>query len=76
MGARRAAAEAVVAGARPDLDRDRARDIAAVVQVLGTAAVWQALRDFWHMDGNEAATAVTTAIDILLTNPITPTGET
>ena len=38
--------------------------------------MWQTLRDFWGMDGAEAATAVTTAIDILLTNPNTPTGGT
>ena len=44
-----------------------ARDVAAVVQVLGSAAVWRALRDFWDLDGVQAATAVTTAIDALLT---------
>ena len=64
---RRAAALAVVADARPDLHNDAARDIAAVVQVLGSAAVWRALRDFWNFDGAQAATAVTTAIDVLLT---------
>ena len=49
---RRAAARDVVAtspsGPRR---RDRAGQLAAVVQVLGTAAVWQALRDFWALDG-------------------------
>jgi AcrR family transcriptional regulator len=70
---RRAAAMSVVRGARPDLDRGAARRIAAVVQVLGTAGVWQALRDFWDMDGDEAAAAVTAAIDSLLTDPTTPT---
>jgi AcrR family transcriptional regulator len=64
---RRAAALAVVEDARPDLAPERARDVAAVVQVLGTAAVWQALRDFWGLDGTAAATAVTSAIEILLT---------
>ena len=64
---RRAAALAVVADARPDLDHETARDVAAVVQVLGSAAVWRALRDFWDLDGAQAATAVTTAIDVLLT---------
>ena len=53
--------------ARPDLDDDTARQLAAIVQVLGTAAVWQALRDFWDLDGAAAAAAVTTAIDRLLT---------
>jgi AcrR family transcriptional regulator len=64
---RRDAAVAVVESARLDLDPERARQVAAVVQVLGTAAVWQALRDFWAMDGTTAAAAVTTAIEILLT---------
>ena len=64
---RRAAARDVVATSRPDLDPDRAGQLAAVVQVLGTAAVWQALRDFWDLDGAAAAAAVTTAIDRLLT---------
>ena len=66
---RRAAALAVVAAARPDLDDDSTRNVAAVVQVLGSAAVWRALRDFWDLDGSQAAMAVTTAIDALLTNP-------
>ena len=64
---RRAAALAVVADARPDLHNDAARDVAAVVQVLGSAAVWRALRDFWNFDGAQAATAVTSAIAVLLT---------
>ena len=55
VGDRRAAAVAVVATARPELDPATARSVAAVVQVLGTAAVWQALHDFWDMDGDEAA---------------------
>jgi AcrR family transcriptional regulator len=71
---RRAAAQAVVAEARPDLDARTARHLAAVVQALGTAAMWQTLRDFWAMDGDEAATAVTKAIDVLLTSPHARTG--
>jgi AcrR family transcriptional regulator len=66
---RRAAALAVVAEARPDLDDETARNVAAVVQVLGSAAVWRALRDFWDLDGADAAEAVTTVIDTLLTPP-------
>ena len=73
---RQAAAHAVVAAARPDLDAGRARHIAAVVQVLGTAATWQTRRDVWGMDGDEAAIAATTAIDILLTSPHPATGGT
>ena len=73
---RRAAATALVADARPDLDPGPAGHLAAVVQVLGTAAVWQALRDFWDMDGDAAAAAVTTAIDVLLTDPTVTTTRT
>jgi AcrR family transcriptional regulator len=64
---RREAATAVVRDALPDLDAATTRQLAAVVQVLGTAAVWQALRDFWDMDGEQAAAAVSTAISRLLT---------
>jgi AcrR family transcriptional regulator len=65
---RRKAATAVVRDAQPSLDAATTRQLAAVVQVLATAAVWQALRDFWDMDGDEAAAAVTTAITRLLTS--------
>jgi AcrR family transcriptional regulator len=67
LDTRRKAATAVVRDARPDLDAATTRQLAAVVQVLGTAAVWRALRDFWEMDGKVAAAAVTTAITRLLT---------
>jgi AcrR family transcriptional regulator len=73
---RRRAATAVVRAGRPELDRATTHRLAAVVQVLGTAAVWQALRDFWGMDGDEAAAAVTTAIDILLNAPTPDPGGT
>ncbi|MET0457604.1 MAG: TetR/AcrR family transcriptional regulator [Ilumatobacteraceae bacterium] len=73
---RRAAALALVADARPDLDPQAGRHLAAVVQVLGTAAVWQALHDFWDMDGAEGAAAVTTAIETLLRPPTTATSTT
>ena len=56
---------AVVKDAAPTLDRATRRQVAAVVQVLGTAAVWQALRDFWAMDGEEAGEAVATVIELL-----------
>jgi AcrR family transcriptional regulator len=62
---RRRAAEAVVEHAAPSLDPATRRQVAAVVQVLGTAAVWRALRDFWDMDGAEAGDAVTTVIELL-----------
>jgi AcrR family transcriptional regulator len=71
LDARRRAAEAVVTDAVPTFDPTTRRHVAAVVQVLGTAAVWQALRDFWGMDGAEAGDAVGTVIDLLLTSPTT-----
>ena len=63
---RRASAEAVVADAAPNLRPAERRQVAAVIQVLGTAAVWQALRDFWDWDGETSAAAVATTIDLLL----------
>jgi AcrR family transcriptional regulator len=66
LARRRRAAVAVVKDAAPALDRATQRQVAAVVQVLGTAAVWQALRDFWAMDGEEAGEAVATVIELLL----------
>jgi AcrR family transcriptional regulator len=68
LDARRRAAETVVADAAPALDATTQRQVAAVVQVLGTAAVWQALRDFWDMDGAEAGDAVAAVIERLLTS--------
>ncbi|HEY8943962.1 MAG TPA: helix-turn-helix domain-containing protein [Polyangiaceae bacterium] len=50
----------------PKLSRTDARRIAAVVQMLLTAVTWQALRDYWDMDGDEAAEAVTLALTLLL----------
>jgi AcrR family transcriptional regulator len=73
---RRAAAATLVARARPDLGPTRAAHLAAVVQVLGTAAVWQALGDFWDLDGETAAAAVTTALEILLADPTAAGGTT
>jgi AcrR family transcriptional regulator len=63
---RRAAAEGVVEARAPALDVTTRRQVAAVIQVLGTAAVWQALRDFWDMDGEAAGEAVVTAVELLL----------
>ncbi len=63
---RRAAADAVVADAAPGLPAARRRELAAGGQGRGSAATWQALRDFWDMDGTTAAAAVSTAIDLLL----------
>ena len=63
---RRAAAEAVVAHEVPGLDRATAHWVAAAVQLLTTAATWNSLRDYWDMDGNEAAETAALALDLLL----------
>jgi AcrR family transcriptional regulator len=63
---RHAAALAVVEGEAPGLDADDARRVAAVVQLLTTASTWNALRDYWDMDGAEAAEAVALAVELLL----------
>jgi AcrR family transcriptional regulator len=47
----------------PDAD---ARRLAAVLQLLGQAATWQSLRDYWDMDGVEAAESSVLAIRLLL----------
>jgi AcrR family transcriptional regulator len=48
------------------LDRASVRRVAAVVQLLTSAAAWQALREYWDMDGEEAAEASALAVELLL----------
>jgi AcrR family transcriptional regulator len=74
LDARRSAAEELVEGARADLRPEQRRQLAAVVQVLGTASVWQALRDFWGWDGATAADAVALALGLLLEPTATTAG--
>lgn len=50
----------------PDIDAKAARRLAAVIQLLGSAAAWQSLHDYWDMDGAEAAESCALAIDVLL----------
>jgi AcrR family transcriptional regulator len=63
---RRRAALAVVRNDAPGVDRVTARRVAAVVQLLSSAAAWQALRDYWDLDGAEAAETSALAIELLL----------
>jgi len=63
---RRAAAQAVVEHEAAGLDQVTARRLAAVVQLLTSAAAWQSLRDYWDMDGAEAAETVAVAVTMLL----------
>jgi hypothetical protein len=48
------------------LDRASTRRVAAVLQLLTSAAAWQTLRDYWDMDGKEAGESVALAIELLL----------
>lgn len=63
---RQAAAVALVDAEAPGLDAADARRVAAAVQLLTTAATWQALRHYWDMDGDDAARTATLAIDLIL----------
>ena len=62
---RQAAAIALVDHEAPSLDDATTRRIAAVVQLLTSAAAWQTLRDYWDMDGDEAAEAVAVTLTML-----------
>jgi hypothetical protein len=63
---RRAASAALVRHEAPGLDKASARQVAAVIQLLTTASAWQTLKDYWDMDGEEAAEASALAIDLIL----------
>ncbi len=63
---RRRAAIDVVRREAPQLDRVATRRAAAALQALTAAATWQTLRDYWDMDGTEAAEAAAFAIELLL----------
>jgi AcrR family transcriptional regulator len=63
---RQRAAMAVVRNEAPGLGRTTERRVAATVQLLTSAAAWQTLRDYWQMDGTEAANTVALALDLLL----------
>jgi AcrR family transcriptional regulator len=63
---RRRAAVDVVRREAPALDRATTRRVAAIVQALTAAAMWQTLRDYWDMDGEEAGETAALAIELLL----------
>jgi hypothetical protein len=56
----------VVANEAPGLDAADARQVAAAVQLLTTAATWNSLRDYWDMDGAEAAETAVLAVELIL----------
>jgi AcrR family transcriptional regulator len=49
----------------PTLERSALRRLAAILQLLSSASTWQALRDYWDMDGAEAAEAAALAVELL-----------
>jgi AcrR family transcriptional regulator len=63
---RQRAALAIVRGEAPGLDATSARRLAAVLQLLTAASSWQTLRDYWGMDGAEAAETAVLASELLL----------
>ena len=63
---RRDAARAVVEREAPGLDETRTRRVAAIVQLLTSASTWQSLRDYWDMDGAEAAETAALGIELVL----------
>jgi AcrR family transcriptional regulator len=63
---RQRAAVSLVKREGAGLDATAARRVAAVLQLLTSAATWQALRDHWDMDGAEAAEAAVLAAELIL----------
>ena len=63
---RQRAALALVRHEAPGLDRSSERQTAAVLQLLTSAATWQSLRDYWDMDGEQAAETAALAIELVL----------
>jgi AcrR family transcriptional regulator len=63
---RQQAALAVVRTEVPGLDRASTKRLAAAAQLLTAAATWQTLRDYWDMDGEEAAETAALALELLL----------
>lgn len=63
---RRRAALALVRREAPKLTRTEAKRVAATVQLLTAATTWQALHDYWEMDGWEAGETAALAIELVL----------
>lgn len=63
---RQRASLALVRKEAPGLDVRSARRVAAVLQLLAMAPTWQVLREYWDMDGEEAAEAAALAVELLL----------
>jgi AcrR family transcriptional regulator len=63
---RQSAMLACVADAMPGLNAEARRRRAAIVQLIDSAYGWALLKDFWDMDGAQAAAAAAEAIAVLL----------
>jgi AcrR family transcriptional regulator len=63
---RRAMAQRCVDDAVPDLDPQRRRHAAAATQLLFSAAAWEVLRDYWDMNGADAAATASLALTAML----------
>jgi AcrR family transcriptional regulator len=57
---------AAVKDARPELSGKELVRLAAVVQLLNSAAAWAVMKDFWDLDGHESGRASSEAIAVLL----------
>jgi AcrR family transcriptional regulator len=64
--ARQDAFVALVRREAEGLDRATTKRVAAALQLLSTASAWQALHDYWDMDGAEAAEASALAASLML----------
>jgi AcrR family transcriptional regulator len=64
--ARQRSSLALVQREAPGLGAADTRRLASVLQLLGQAGTWQSLRDYWDMDGAQAAEASVLAIQLLL----------
>lgn len=64
--ARKRAALHLVGREAPELDAASRRRVAAVVQLLTSAAAWQSLREYWGMNGAEAAEAAALGLELIL----------
>lgn len=64
--ARQASFVSLVRSEAQGLDRAATRRVAAVLQLLTTASAWQTLRDYWDVDGEEAAEASALAASLML----------
>src|SRR5262245_46217747 len=64
-----------VEDARPHLSGPALVRLAAIVQLLNSAAAWATMKDFWNLDGHESGRASSEAIAVLLGLDLKETGS-